>query len=36
MKVSTGQIQRSKEFVDLSKNTIINVNDIERYANNLV
>lgn len=36
MKVSTGQIQRSKEFVDLSNNTIKNVNDIERYANNLV
>jgi hypothetical protein len=36
MKVSTGQIQRSKEFVNLSNNTIKNVNDIERYANNLV
>jgi len=36
MKVSTGQIQRSKEFVNLSNNTIRNVNDIERYANNLV
>lgn len=36
MKVSTGQIQRSKEFVDLSNSTIRNVNDIERYANNLV
>lgn len=35
MKTSIGQIQRSKEFVDLSSNTMENVDRIERLANNI-
>lgn len=35
MKVGEGQIQRSKEFVDMSDKTYQNLDLIERYANNL-
>jgi ribosomal 50S subunit-associated protein YjgA (DUF615 family) len=35
MKTSIGQIQRSKELVDLSSNTIDNVDLIEKLANNI-
>ena len=35
MKTSIGQIQRSKEFVDLSSNTMENVDRIEQLANNI-
>lgn len=35
MKTSIGQIQRSKEFVDLSSKTMYNVDLIEKLANNI-
>jgi hypothetical protein len=35
MKTSIGQIQRSKEFVDLSSGVMQNVDLIEQLANNI-